>query len=215
MGSCLRLLIINYYFYIEVSTSPSAEKSDVPSQVPSHRFLSTPSINFSSESDPALVFIPPQPSVAEKEPLSSLTDTNRQALMDFLLQSIVKCMQIQNSLHRLMLLKLKSHVTSSADGQTDSHGSRLSKGKLPKASNQEGFSSRSVNNNPSALLCELKEPLEALMQCAGIQRSLFLKLLTVNKVITDVETNQGIASTVGSQEGQGELTDFWVTRNFN
>ncbi|XP_068757006.1 uncharacterized protein [Montipora capricornis] len=195
---------------IPMSTSPSAEKSDVPSQVPNHRFLSTPSINFSSESDPALVFIPPQPSVAEKEPLSSLTDTNRQALMDFLLQSIVKCMQIQNSLHRLMLLKLKSHVTSSADGQTDSHGSRLSKGKLPKASNQEGFSSRSVNNNSSALLCELKEPLEALMQCAGIQRSLFLKLLTVNKVITDVETNQGIASTVGSQEGQDTTPEAQV-----
>lgn len=101
--------------------------NDVSRQLPSTstgEFPYTPTINFISESDPSRVFSPTQPPAAGKEPLSTLTVSEGQQLRDALLQSTVKCMQIQNSLYRLVLLKLQAHVK--ADGRTDSQQSGTS-----------------------------------------------------------------------------------------
>ena len=86
-------------------TPPEASVSNPP-------FLFTPSVNFFSESHagPARVFSPTQPPAAGKEPLSTLTVSEGQQLRDALLQSIFKCMQIQNSLYRLVLVKLQAHA---------------------------------------------------------------------------------------------------------
>ena len=73
-------------------------------------FAFTPVINFTSELDPARVFTPPQPQGAHKQPLSELSVSEAQELKDALLESIAKCMQIQNSLYRLVLVKLHAHV---------------------------------------------------------------------------------------------------------
>ena len=99
-------------------TPPEASVSNPP-------FFFTPSIDFISESHavPARVFSPTQPPAAGKEPLSTLTVSEGQQLRDALLQSIVKCMQIQNSLYRLVLVKLQAHVKA---GQTDSQRSYAS-----------------------------------------------------------------------------------------
>ena len=80
---------------------PSTSKCD---------FAFTPVINFTSELDPARVFTPPKPQGAHKQPLSELSVSEAQELKDALLESIAKCMQIQNSLYRLVLVKLHAQV---------------------------------------------------------------------------------------------------------
>ena len=86
----------------EISASrPSTSKCD---------FAFTPVINFTSELDPARVFTPPQPQGADKQPLSEMSVSEAQELKDALLESIAKCMQIQNSLYRLVLVKLHAQV---------------------------------------------------------------------------------------------------------
>ena len=86
----------------EISASrPSTSKCD---------FAFTPVINFTSELDPARVFTPPQPQGADKQPLSEMSVSEAQELKNALLESIAKCMQIQNSLYRLVLVKLHARV---------------------------------------------------------------------------------------------------------
>ena len=160
--------------------------------VSSPPFSFTPNINFISESDPFRVFSPPQPSAAGKEPLPTVSEGKQ--LRDALLQSIGKCVQIQNSLYRLVLLKVKVHVKP--DGQTDSHHTTACASS--KALNSE-VSRKGSNDVPSALLCELKEPLESLMRCADIQRSLFQRLITMNSIAADEFTDH-IASLPSSGE---------------
>ena len=98
-------------FCLAVSTEETPHEASVSSPP----FSFPPNINFISESDPFRVFSPPQPSAAGKEPLPTVSEGKQ--LRDALLQSIGKCVQIQNSLYRLVLLKLQAHVN--ADGQTD------------------------------------------------------------------------------------------------
>jgi len=83
------------------ASRPSTSKCD---------FAFTPVINFTSELDPARVFTPPQPQGADKQPLSEMSVSEAQELKDALLESIAKCMQIQNSLYRLVLVKLHARV---------------------------------------------------------------------------------------------------------
>lgn len=182
-------------FCLAVSTEETPHEASVSSPP----FSFTPSINFISESDPARVFSPTQAPADGKEPLSTLTVSEGQQLKDALLQSIVKCMQIQNSLYRLVLVKLQAHVT--ADGQTDPHRSGASTSS--KALNTE-VSREGANDVPSALLCELKEPLEGLMRCTDIQRSLFQRLVTVNSM-TSEELTDHIPSLPSSGGNQGEV----------
>lgn len=186
---------------VQVSITASAEDTDGSYQLPKFSFSSTPSMNFSSTSDHSSVFAPVQLLKSEKEPLSALTVAKKERVRDDLLQSIVKCMQIQSSLYRLVLLKLQLHVTAEAatDNQDPSQNSTTFKGKSSKPQ----LSSQGSNNSPSALLCELKEPMEALMHCASIQRSLFEKLLFSITPTTNSEDDQGIESY--SLEKQGEV----------
>ena len=76
---------------------------------------------FFFEGDRDFVFNPQQPSSENrcvgKEPLSSVT--SKLELRDTLIQNIVKCRKIQNSLYRLVLLKLQSHVTAVTRDHTD------------------------------------------------------------------------------------------------
>ena len=184
-----------------MSTTSRAEDTDGPNLLPKFSFSSTPSMNFSSTSDPSSVFAPPQLLKSGKEPLAALTVAKKEQVRDALLQSIVKCMQIQSSLYRLVLLKLQSSVTAEAvtDNQAHSQYSTTFKDKSTKPQ----LSSQGVNNSPSTLLCELKEPMEALMHCARIQRSLFEKLLLSITPTTKSEDDQRIESS--SLEMQGEV----------
>ena len=79
--------------------------------------------NFCSEGDRDFVFNPQQPCPQDgcvgKEPLSTVT--SKVQLRDTLLQNIVKCRKLQNSLYRLVLLKLQSHVTAVTRDHTDSN----------------------------------------------------------------------------------------------
>ena len=189
------------FIFLVVSTASSGEqpKASVP-ESPSFSF--TPSINFISESDPAVVFSPPQTSAAGKEPLSTLSVSEGQQIKDALLESIVKCMQIQNSLHRLVLLKLQVHVTAAA-GQTDTDPQCSGASLVAKDPSKEG--SRDSLSDTRALLCELKEPLEGLMRCADIQRSLFQRLMAVNLITTKEEADQTVASLPSLHDNQGEI----------
>ncbi|XP_074625688.1 uncharacterized protein LOC141883918 isoform X2 [Acropora palmata] len=90
---------------------------------PASDFLISSDGNFCSEGDRDFVLNPKQPcpedSCVGKEPLSTVT--GKLQLRDTLVQNIVKCRKIQNSLYRLVLLKLQSHVTAVTRDHTDSN----------------------------------------------------------------------------------------------
>ena len=115
--------------------------------------------------------------------------------MDSLLESIIKCMQIQNSLYRLVLLKLEKRAAEPKDENDVLPG--------PKA-NDEKSAGKNQDCDLGTLLCELKSPLEALMRSAEIQRGLFQRMVAVNSMITDEfadPPNDGASL----REGQGEV----------
>ena len=89
-------------------TSPQA-----PS--PSTLFSPTSNISFTSESNPACVFTAAQTHATERQMPTALSISDAKQLRDALLGSIVKCTQIQNSLYRLLILKLQAHVTGPSD----------------------------------------------------------------------------------------------------
>ena len=158
-----------------MTTDSSANDTQVQ---PSHSFSFSPIINFTTQStaSPSDVLQQSHPPADQSEPMPTLTVSEGKQLMDSLLESIIKCMQIQNSLYRLVLLKLGQQAAG-CNGETDA----VSK---PKASLKKS-SGENLNCDPGALLCELKEPLEALMRCAEIQRGLFQRMITVNLMSTD------------------------------
>ena len=81
-------------------------------------FAVTPVIDFTSESDPNLGFTSPQPQGADEKPLSEMSVSEAQELKDALLESIAKCMQIQSSLYRLVLVKLRARVKDAGENAT-------------------------------------------------------------------------------------------------
>ena len=78
-------------------------------------FTLTPNISFTSESNPAFVFTASQTHATERQKPTALSISDAKQLRDALLGSIVKCTQIQNSLYRLLLLKLQAHITGPSD----------------------------------------------------------------------------------------------------
>ena len=156
-----------------VSTDCSADESEAQATSTSYSFRT----NFRPNTDPDRVFTPPQPQAADKKPLSALSVSEAQELKNALLESIAKCMQIQNSLYKLMLLKLQAFIRGQADADTDHRGE------------SNGDTGDSQNTGPRALLNELNEPLNSLMRCADIQRSLYQRLVTVS-LISSEETEQ-------------------------
>ena len=90
---------------------------------PTSVLLTSSNEHFSSDGDRDFVFNPQQPclqdSCVRKEPLSTVS--SKLQLRDTLLQNILKCRKIQNSLYRLVLLKLQSHVTAVTRDHTDSN----------------------------------------------------------------------------------------------
>ena len=188
-----------------MSTDPSTSTTQV--QQPSHSFSFSPIINFTAQptADAVDVFQQSHPPTDDADPTSTLTVSEGKQLMDSLLESIIKCMQIQNSLYRLVLLKLGQQAAG-CNGETDAVS-------RPKAS-LEKSSGENLNCDPGALLCELKEPLEALMRCAEIQSGLFQRIITVNLMTTD--ESAGPPDNSSSSEGSKgninalilELVDF-------
>ena len=158
-----------------VSTDCSADESEAQATSTSYPFRT----NLGPNSDPARVFTPPQPQAAKKEPLSALSVSEAQEFKNALLESIAKCMQIQNSLYKLVLLKLQAFIRGQADADSEHRGE------------SSGGTGDSQNTGPRALLNELKEPLNSLMRCADIQRSLYQRLVTVSW-ISGEETEQSI-----------------------
>lgn len=94
-------------FFISVSCDSSAEISPSRPSTSTCDFAFTSVVNFNSESDPA--------QAADKKPLSALSVSESQKLDTDLLESIAKCMQIQNSLYRLVLLKLHPRVQDAGE----------------------------------------------------------------------------------------------------
>ena len=82
---------------------------------PNTLFTLTPNISFTSESNPACVFTTTQTHATERQKPTALSISEAKQLRDALLGSIVKCTQIQNSLYRLLLLKLQVHITGPSD----------------------------------------------------------------------------------------------------
>ena len=82
---------------------------------PNTLFTLTPNISFTSESNPACVFTATQTHATERQKPTALSISEAKQLRDALLGSIVKCTQIQNSLYRLLLLKLQVHITGPSD----------------------------------------------------------------------------------------------------
>mgnify|MGYP000073149605 CR=1 FL=1 len=72
-----------------------------------------------------------------KEPLSSVT--SKLELRDSLIQNIVKCRKIQNSLYRLVLLKLQSHVTAVTRDHTDSNCKETSASTIERSGANENI----------------------------------------------------------------------------
>ena len=154
--------------------------------LPPHTFSLTPTIDFTSQStaDPSDVF---------RQPTQTLTSSEGRQLTDCLLESIVKCMQIQNSLYRLVLLRLDQHVTDAVSGVTEASD-------LPEACHTES-ARQNGTCDPGALLYDLKEPLGALMRCADIQRGLFQRMIAVNLMTSEDLSDESLSST----RNQGEI----------
>ena len=161
--------------------------------LPPHNFSLTPTIDFTSQStsDPHDVF---------RQPAKTLTSSEGQQLTDCLLESIIKCMQVQNSLYRLVLLKLNQHVTDAVSGDTEASD-------LPEAGQAES-TRQNGTHDPGALLCDLKEPLGALMRCADIQRGLFQRMILVNVMTTEHLSDECLSST--NNQGGVDLSRFML-----
>ncbi|KAL9969405.1 hypothetical protein ACROYT_G021622 [Oculina patagonica] len=161
-----------------------------------------PTIHFILQpaSDPVDVSSQSQSTVVGKEPEQAPTVSEGRELMDSLLETIVKCMQIQNSLHRLVLLKLGRHA-SVASGQLDALAEHTGASDFPEARQVEGAND-DLNYVLGTLLCDLKNPLEALMRCAEIQSGLFQRMITVNLMSTEETTglSERSSSACDSQE---------------
>ena len=97
-------------------------------------FFLTPNISFTSESNPACVFTAAQTHSAERQKPTALSISEAKQLRDALLGSIVKCTQIQNSLYRLLLLKLQAYITGPSDTGVEYSDESAS---LPKTSGME------------------------------------------------------------------------------
>lgn len=101
---------------------------------PNTLFTLTPNSSFTSESNPAFVFTAFQTHATERQTPTALSISEAKQLRDALLGSIVKCTQIQNSLYRLLLLKLQAHITGSSDTGLEYSDASAS---LPKTSGME------------------------------------------------------------------------------
>ena len=101
---------------------------------PNTLFTFTPNISFTSESNPAFVFTAAQTHATERQKPTALSISEAKQLRDGLLGSIVKCTQIQNSLYRLLLLKLQAHITGPFDTGVEYRDESTS---LPKTSGME------------------------------------------------------------------------------
>ena len=101
---------------------------------PNTLFSPTPNISFTSESNPAFVFTAAQTDATERQKPTALSISEAKQLRDALLGSIVKCTQIQNSLCRLLLLKLQAHITGLSDTGLEYSDASAS---LPKTSGME------------------------------------------------------------------------------
>lgn len=183
--------------FLIVSTDCSADESEAQATRTSYSFRT----NFRPNSDPGRVFTPPQLQAAKKEPLSVLSVAEAQELKNALLESIAKCMQIQNSLYKLVLLKLQVFIRGQANADSEHRGA------------SSGDTDDNQNTGPRALLNEIKEPLNSLMRCADIQRSLYQRLVTVSW-ISGEETEQSITGNRGSIDNPSRHK-FLTWRNEN
>lgn len=110
---------------------------------PNTLFTLTPNISFTSESNPAFVFTAAQTHVTERQRPRALSISEAKQVRDALLGSIVKCTQIQNSLHRLLLLKLQAYITGPSDTGVEYNDESAS---LPKTSGMEKAEEECVLN---------------------------------------------------------------------
>lgn len=138
-------------FFISVSCDSSAEISPSRPSTSTCDFAFTSVMNFNSESDPA--------QAADKKPLSALSVSESQKLNTDLLESIAKCMQVQNSLYRLVLLKLHSRVKDA--GETCSREFDSKEVELHEASSA-AISGMNVKDSPDPAIVKSPDAEEGL-----------------------------------------------------
>ena len=110
---------------------------------PNTLFTFTPNVSFTSESNPAFVFTASQTHATERQKPTGLSISEAKQLRDALLGRIVKCTQIQNSLYRLLLLKLQAYITGPSDTGVEYSDELAS---LPKTSGIEKAEEECVLN---------------------------------------------------------------------
>lgn len=191
------------FFLVCIDSTPECPAA--LSSTSMHDFSLSPAIDFISEANlnPGDVFSKAQPPAVGQEPAPTLTVSEVRQLTRALLESINKCMQIQNSLYRLVLLKLGGR-TSGSSAQTFADSENTVTKEMPEASSKE-ITETNLNDAAKVLLFELKDPLQALMRCAHIQRGLFQKLIVVNLMTSEESTDQAVR-TSSSCDNQGDNT---------
>ena len=195
-----------------VSIDSSTESSAALSSTSTHDFFFSPTIDFISDAnlDPANVFSQPESPAVEKEPTQTLTVSEGRQLTGSLLESTIKCMQVQNALYRLVLLKLGGRTSGHTTGTSGSENTGA-----PELLDTPNIESAGENLNDAAkvLLCELEMPLQALMRCAEIQKGLFQRMITVNLAISEDSTDL-LATTSSASDNQGNEPPYIASPEF-
>ena len=115
--------------------------------------------------DPAAVFKSSSKSATiddQNGETQPLTASESKKLFGVLLTPLIRCLQIQTTLYRLILIKTQRNITRALDHK-----------------NEDSDASPSVSGDGGAIRSDLQLPLEAVVRCGDIQKALFQSLLAV------------------------------------
>ncbi|XP_022782765.1 uncharacterized protein LOC111323609 isoform X2 [Stylophora pistillata] len=124
----------------------------------------------------------------EKEKGQTLTVSEGKQLSEALLKSIMKCIQIQNSLYRLVLLQITGRASCSSSQPNSDVLGNVRTSEIHEAPNESSTAGENFKHDTKVLLSDLKRPLEALMRCLSIQKTLFQRLTAVSLATLELST---------------------------
>lgn len=124
----------------------------------------------------------------EKETGQILTVSEGKQLSEALLKSIMKCTQIQNSLYRLVLLQIAGRASCSSSQPNTDVLEDVHTSDEHEASNVSS-TGENYEQDSKVLLGDLKQPLEALMRCLSIQKTLFQRLTAVSLATLELSSS--------------------------
>lgn len=124
----------------------------------------------------------------KKETGQTLTVSEGKQLSEALLKSIMKCIQIQNSLYRLVLLQITGPASCSSGQPNSDVLGNVHTWQIHEAPNVSS-TRESFKHDTKVLLSNLKQPLEALMRCLSIQKTLFQRLTAVSLATLELSSD--------------------------